>query len=828
MLESCLGRSIVCHGRQKSPKKHLMQPQTSTNSQWRAHGRALLDLGLGLAEQDEDPNQIGPYRLLEKLGEGGLGIVWRAEQTHPMRREVAVKLIKSGMHHSAEVITRFEMERQALARMSHPNIACMLDAGTLPDERPYFVMELVPGVPLTTFCKTHKLNRADRLRLMTTLCQAVHHAHQKGILHRDLKPSNILVHQQDGRATPKIIDFGIAKALDASDSTLSDPFSQTQIGEAPSATYPYMSPEQATRGRQALDTRSDIYTLGVILYELLTGKLPLPDEVIQSGRFDQVAAHILQADPALPSTHVPELAGEQDWIILRALEKDPERRYESASAFADDLRRYLNNEPVSAGPPTVLYRFQKWACRHRVAFISGSLVAASLCVGLIGVTTALMREREALRREAAEHERADANLLLAVAREKEATLARETAIKAKQLAEQERNHAVESLQTADVARATAERLLNDILFDLRDDLEPIGRLSLLEPISRSAETYFQSVPASADNDDQQRNRAVMFQSRGSLLLAEGRFNEAKTSFIQSLHILQQRAAQQPKDAQRLHDLALGLERVGSADEVLGNMVSARTKFEEMQGVFDRLRALPTDPSNHWQVDASLPYERLGDLARQRADYAVAKSHFIQGRDLLLGINAKTEVLSKRRAVMEEKLGAAEEYLGDPQAAKQHYELALRHLKNSQKSNTVKASVAILHGKLAKVCAPNEALSHAKLQVEAFTHLAALDPLNLNWQKQHATAQLQLGVCQEAMGALTEAISSYRQALDLIQPNQAKEQAAVHLRLAAALFKSNSVKEAKEQAHESIRCMSSLEMTAELQDWKRTAEALIKN
>ena len=248
----------------------------------------------------------------------------------------------------------------------------------------------------------------------------------------------------------------------------------------------------------------------------------------------------------------------------------------------------------------------------------------------------------------------------------------------------------------------------------------------------------------------------------------------------------------------------------------------------MQGVFDRLRALPTDPSNHWQVDASLPYERLGDLARQRADYAVAKSHFIQGRDLLLGINAKTEVLPKRRAIMEEKLGATEEYLGDSQAAKQHYELALSHLKNSQKSNTVKAAVAILHGKLAKVCAPNEALSHAKLQAEAFTHLAALDPLNLNWQKQHATAQLQLGVCQEAMGALTEAISSYRQALDLIRPNQAKEQAAVHLRLAAALFKSNSVKEAKEQAHESIRCMSSLEMTAELQDWKRTAEALIKN
>jgi eukaryotic-like serine/threonine-protein kinase len=811
-------------------------PMSSTStSPWRAHGRALLDIGLDLELSDEDQRQIGPYRLLEKLGEGGLGIVWRAEQTQPVRREVALKLIKPGMHHSADVITRFEMERQALARMSHPNIACMLDAGTLADERPYFVMELVPGVPLTTFCKTHDLSRAGRIQLMMTLCQAVHHAHQKGILHRDLKPSNILVHQQDGRAVPKIIDFGIAKALDASDSMLTDPFFQTQIGAAPSATYPYMSPEQASRGVQALDTRSDIYTLGVILYELLTGKLPLPDEVLKSGRLDRVAAHILDIDPAPPSTHEAGLRGELDWITLRALERDPERRYESASALADDLRRHLENEPVSAGPPTALYRFQKWSRRHRVAFVSGSLVAASVCIGLIAVTTALLREKAALRREAAEHERADANLLLAVAREREAQSAREIAVKAKQLAESERNRAIESRQTADVARATAERLLNDILFDLRDDLEPIGRLSLLEPISRSAETYFKSVPASADNEDQQRNRAVMFQSRGSLLLAQGKASAAKESFEQSLSILQQRVTEQPQNAQRLHDLALGLERLGTAHEVMGDLEAAGIKYQAMLGLFDQLRALPQDQSRRWLTDAALPHERLGDLCRLKADFPGAMRHFTQGRDMLLGLGEQTEVTQKRLAVLEEKLGVTEEATGNLKAAKQHYEAALKLTTSAKKSSSTEAAQAILHGRLAKVSVPDQALHHAALQVETFSRLTTQDPLNLLWKRQHATALQQLGAVQEVAGSLTEAIASFRQALDVLSAmpdtgdqaqNINRERAATHLRIAAALFKAKSDQEAKEQAREALRCMSSLEITPELQQWKRTAEALI--
>lgn len=813
-----------------------MISNTSVTSQWRSHGRTLLDIGLGLDMTDEDQGQVGPYRLIEKLGEGGLGIVWRAEQVEPMRREVAVKLIKPGMHHCAEVITRFEMERQALARMSHPNIACILDAGTLADERPYFVMELVPGVALTTFCKTHNLSRTDRLQLMMTLCQAVHHAHQKGILHRDLKPSNILVQLQDGRPLPKIIDFGIAKALDTSDSTLSDPFFQTQIGDAPSATYPYMSPEQATRGLQALDTRSDIYTLGVILYELLTGKLPLPDEVLRSGRFDQVATHILEIDPAPPSSHLPELRGELDWITLRALERNPERRYESASAFADDLRRHLENEPVIAGPPTALYRFKKWTRRHRVAFISGSLVATSLCVGLVAVTTALMREKAALHREAGERIRADANLLLALQRQKDAQSAQQNAASAQQVAEQERNRAIESRQTADTARATAERLINDILFDLRDDLEPIGRLSLLEPVSRSAETYFKSVPPASDNDEQQRNRAVMFQSRGGLLLTQDKAAEAAANFTQSLQILQQRATQKPKDTQRLHDLALGHERLGAAQEAMGELDSARASYLKMLSLFEELQVLSPDPKSNWRVDAALPHERLGDLARLKSDSTAAMSHFVKGRDLLIGLDESNLVAQKRRAILEEKLGVTEDSLGHRTAAKLHYEAALALTMTSTKDTTTQAAAAILHGRLASVCTPKEALIHARFQTETFSQLTAVDPLNLLWQRQHATAFQQLGAAEEAGGKLTEAVVSYRKALAILKPvsdigekqlSLLRDRAATHLRLAAALFKAKSDQEAKEQAKATLICLSGLELTPDIQQWKLTAEALLQ-
>ncbi len=349
---------------------------------------------------------INRYQLIEELGVGGFGIVWRAEQFEPIHREVALKVIKPGMD-SREIIARFEAERQALALMDHPNIAGVLDAGATDNGRPYFVMELVKGVPITDYCDERKLTIRQRLELFIPVCQAVQHAHQKAILHRDLKPGNILVAEVDGKPVPKVIDFGIAKALgtspdDAFDATLA----RTQEGMLV-GTPQYMSPEQAGMGTD-MDTRSDIYMLGVILYELLTGSTPLTREALRKAGFDEVLRLICEVESVRPSNRLMpvtdivrqtsilrgtepaklnrSLRGDLDWITLKALEKERERRYESASALAQDLERHLKNEPVEAGPPSAFYRLHKLIRRNRLAFAAAAAIAVLLVAG-IGVST---------------------------------------------------------------------------------------------------------------------------------------------------------------------------------------------------------------------------------------------------------------------------------------------------------------------------------------------------------------------------------------------------------------------------------------------------------
>jgi WD40 repeat protein/serine/threonine protein kinase len=363
--------------------------------------RALLPVGL---EQPGD--MLGRYRLIEPLGQGGFGTVWRAEQSEPIRREVALKVIRAGMD-SHEIIARFEAERQALALMDHPNIAAVLDAGTTDSGRPYFAMELVKGVPITEYCDAHHLTIRQRLELFIPVCRAVQHAHQKAILHRDLKPSNILVMEVDGHAVPKVIDFGIAKALGTSpEAALQVSLLQTQAGVV-IGTPQYMSPEQAG-ATQDLDTRSDIYTLGVILFELLTGDTPLSRESLSKAALDAVLRLVREAEPKRPSSRLlpatdavrqtstergtepakltRALRGDLDWITLKALEKERERRYGSAAAFAEDLQRHLNDEPVEAGPPSARYRFRKLVQRNRLAFAAAALIAVSL-IGGVAVST---------------------------------------------------------------------------------------------------------------------------------------------------------------------------------------------------------------------------------------------------------------------------------------------------------------------------------------------------------------------------------------------------------------------------------------------------------
>jgi serine/threonine protein kinase len=367
-------------------------------------------------------SRIGPYKLLQQIGEGGMGTVWMAEQTEPVRRMVALKVIKPGMD-SAQVMARFEAERQALALMDHPNVAKVLDAGTTEAGRPFFVMELVKGISITKYCDDHQLTPRERLELFVDVCHAIQHAHQKGIIHRDIKPSNVLVASYDGKPVPKIIDFGVAKATGQrlTERTLFTGFGG-MVG-----TLEYMSPEQAEFNALDIDTRSDIYALGVLLYELLTGTTPLTRKRLKQAALEEALRLIREVEPPKPSTRLSEskdslpavaaqrkmepakltklVRGDLDWLVMKSLEKDRNRRYETANGLALDIQRYLHDEPVLARPPSAIYRLRKFAKRNKGPLAAAALVLLAMVAGIIGTTLGLLEAQA--QRDVAVQARAD-------------------------------------------------------------------------------------------------------------------------------------------------------------------------------------------------------------------------------------------------------------------------------------------------------------------------------------------------------------------------------------------------------------------------------------
>jgi serine/threonine protein kinase/tetratricopeptide (TPR) repeat protein len=450
----------------------------------------------------------GRYKIRQEIGEGGMGSVYLAEQLQPVRRMVALKLIKPGMD-TRGVLARFESERQALALMDHPHIARVLDAGSTDQGRPYFVMELVKGIPITEYCDRNRLGLAERLALFRQVCSAVQHAHQKGIIHRDLKPSNILVEAHDDRPVPKVIDFGLAKATSGLKLTEQSLF--TAFGSV-TGTPLYMAPEQARFNALDVDTRADIYALGVVLYELLTGSTPIRRDTIQRAALDEMLRVIREEEPPTPSSRIstsealPSLAvnrqieparlsrlvrGDLDWIVMKALAKERQRRYDSAIGLANDLERFANHEPVSAGPPSSSYRMRKFVRRNRVQVMAAALVLLVLVIGIMGTTLGLveaMRQERLARQEALARDRArqaeaeQRNIAVAEASEKE---------KARRAEADQRKQAEESARQATEEAAKARAINEFLTKDLLTQAEPANnavadKVTLLEVLDRAA------------------------------------------------------------------------------------------------------------------------------------------------------------------------------------------------------------------------------------------------------------------------------------------------------------------------------------------------------
>ncbi len=506
----------------------------------------------------------GKYKLLEELGSGGMGVVYLAEQVEPVRRRVALKIIKLGMD-TRQVVARFETERQALAVMDHSNIAKVLDAGATETGRPYFVMELARGIPITDYCDRHKLSTRERLRLFVAVCQAVQHAHQKGVVHRDLKPSNILVVIQDDRPVPKIIDFGIAKATDH---RLAQRTLFTEQGQL-IGTPEYMSPEQAEMSGLDVDTRTDIYSLGVILYELLAGALPFDSRRLRSAGFGEIQRIIRETEPPKASTRLSTskdtqaevaekrgtdpgsllrlLRGDLDWITMKAMAKDRTHRYSTASELAADIERHLRHEPVSAGPPSAVYRIRKYIRRHKLGVAAAVVVMLAVLIGTAGTTIGLLRavraERKAVE-EAATAKRVS-DFLVDLFQVSDPSEARGNTITAREILDK---GAVQIDQELEAQPAIRARLMETIgtVYRSLGLFEKAG--SMLErALELKRSTY-------GDNDI---NVADTLHNLGIVFDDQGKYEEAASLFRKSLDIRSsQLGPDDPEVARSLNSLAI--------------------------------------------------------------------------------------------------------------------------------------------------------------------------------------------------------------------------------------------------------------------------------
>jgi len=630
---------------------------------------------------EQTGTQIGPYKLIEPIGEGGMGTVWMAQQTEPVKRLVAVKLVKAGMD-SKQVIARFEAERQALALMDHPNIARVLDAGTTSTGRPYFVMDLVKGVPITEYCDEHHRTPRQRLELFVPVCQAVQHAHQKGIIHRDLKPSNVLVALYDGKPVPKVIDFGVAKAAGQ---TLTDKTLVTGFGNIV-GTLEYMSPEQAEINQLDIDTRSDIYSLGVLLYELLAGSPPFSRKQLENAGMLEMLRIIREQEPSKPSTKLsssevlPTLSanrgtepakltklvrGELDWIVMKALEKDRNRRYETANGFAMDVQRYLADEAVQACPPSVGYRLKKFVRRNKGPVLAASLVLLVLVAGIVGTAWQAIRAANRAEGERLAKERAETNFTLAneAVEEYLGTVTNDPELKRadfhrlrkkllegalpffQRIAEQKSDD-----PKVEGRRGRAYLRLGAVRHALGENEAALQDFEGAREIFARLSANFPKVPGC------RHDLAASLESRGIALRHLGKRDEAEAAYRQAVDIYDKLATEFPDDPVYRYDLAMNLNKLGNLLSDFGDRPQAEALYRQALGIQEKLAArFPTETA--YQVELAGSHHNLGTLLSDDPDRrGEAEAAYRQALDI------HTKVAAKSSAKPEYRNGLAMTYL----------------------------------------------------------------------------------------------------------------------------------------------------------------------
>jgi serine/threonine protein kinase/tetratricopeptide (TPR) repeat protein len=653
---------------------------------------------------------IGPYKLLQEIGEGGFGTVFMAEQTQPVQRKVALKVIKAGMD-TKQVIVRFEAERQALAIMDHVNIARVLDAGATETGHPYFVMELVHGVPITKYCDDNRLTPRERLELFVPVCQAIQHAHQKGIIHRDVKPSNVMITLYDGKPVPKVIDFGVAKATEQ---RLTERTLFTQYGTMV-GTFEYMSPEQAEMSALGVDTRSDIFSLGVLLYELLTGTTPLTHKRLKEAAYAEILRLIKEEEPRKPSMRLSDsgealasisaqrhmepdkltklVRGELDWIVMKCLEKDRNRRYETANGFAADVQRYLNDEPVQACPPSAKYRLKKFLRRNKRPVLAALTIVVLMVAGLAGTSLGLVR------------------------------------------AKAERDQKEEARQFAVLYEGRARNAVKQYFTAVSED--PDLKAKGMEPLRRkllaTARDYYAQFVRERGEEPALRAELAAAHFRLGYIIAEiADKREAIEEYEQALALWQQLADADPVDAQYQRNLAASHHRLGNLYLETGQPQKAEAAEEKARTIFQRL-ANTDAAATEYQQGLAQTHEGLGELYRA------------------IGRPKEAEVAFRQALAVRQRLVDAH-----PVATEFQSGLA----------GSYDALGLFLCRDLSQ---PAEAEAALRKALAIFQRLADAHPTVTEYPRDLARSHIHLGILYQDIGRLQEAEAAFGQTLAIFQP-----------------------------------------------------------